>query len=281
VSITVRNQGNAAAPTSSTRLTADGITKCGAIATPTILAGDSTIVTCSAGSFSTGLHSFVACADVNGQVPESDEGNNCHTTSVRMWATLHFHVNASGTGDYPTIQAAIDAASDYGAVELANGTYTGTGNRDVDFKGKKVRVYSQSGVPSQCVINCQGSGAANHRGFLFFHNEDQPGAGGHQDRGGYAIRVARSLLARPPRLKNLLVDHCTSSTDGGVSFDHSPILRIAASNTAPRSRRRRRPVRARLFLAAFTNVLPQEPGVGPRRRLQRQCFPTLQYCFST
>ncbi|MCK4414565.1 MAG: hypothetical protein KAY32_13585 [Candidatus Eisenbacteria sp.] len=36
-----------------------------------------------------------------------------------------------GTGDFPTIQAAIDAALDGDEILLADGTFTGDGNRDL------------------------------------------------------------------------------------------------------------------------------------------------------
>ena len=39
---------------------------------------------------------------------------------------------ADGSGDLPTIQAAVNASTDGAVVELANGVFTGMGNRDVD-----------------------------------------------------------------------------------------------------------------------------------------------------
>ncbi len=38
-------------------------------------------------------------------------------------------------GDYPTIQAGIDAAVNGDEVVVADGIYTGEGNRDIDFGG--------------------------------------------------------------------------------------------------------------------------------------------------
>ncbi len=76
-----------------------------------------------------------------------------------------------GPADYATIQAAIDAAADGDMVLVAAGTYTGDGNRDIDFKGKAITVRSESG-PKACIINCQGSADQPHRGFYFHDAED-------------------------------------------------------------------------------------------------------------
>lgn len=74
-----------------------------------------------------------------------------------------WRVTPDGTGDYPTIQAAIDAAQPGDVIELAAGTFTGEGNRAVSFRGKAVTVRSQNGNPQMCRIDCQSAA----RGFLF------------------------------------------------------------------------------------------------------------------
>jgi predicted outer membrane repeat protein len=84
----------------------------------------------------------------------------------------HILVEAGGGGNYPTIQAAIDAAGERDIVELGDGTYTGTGNRDLDYHGKAITVRSGSGNPAACIIDCQGAAGNAHRGFNFHSGED-------------------------------------------------------------------------------------------------------------
>jgi len=75
-------------------------------------------------------------------------------------------------GDQPTIQAGIDAASDGDTVLVADGTYTGDGNRDMDFGAKAIIVRSENG-PDSCIIDCEGSSLEPHRGFYFHSGEDE------------------------------------------------------------------------------------------------------------
>lgn len=74
--------------------------------------------------------------------------------------------------DQPTIQAGIDAAVDGDTVLVADGTYTGDGNRDIEFKGKAITVASENGAET-CIIDCQGTEEENHRGFRFNNREEK------------------------------------------------------------------------------------------------------------
>ncbi|MBC8176882.1 MAG: right-handed parallel beta-helix repeat-containing protein [Deltaproteobacteria bacterium] len=92
------------------------------------------------------------------------------TWIVLLWAPL-FHLNAFCAtirvpGDYSTIQMAIDEAFNGDTVEIADGTYTGEGNKDLNFDGKAITVTSKNGA-ANCIIDCGGNGT----GFIFNSGE--------------------------------------------------------------------------------------------------------------
>lgn len=69
--------------------------------------------------------------------------------SARTW-----YVKPDSTGDVPTISVAVDSAAAQGdTVLLADGTFTGEGNREVDCLDKAVTIVSESGNPEACIID--------------------------------------------------------------------------------------------------------------------------------
>jgi len=83
----------------------------------------------------------------------------------------------------PTIQAGIDAAVDGDKVLVANGVYSGDGNRAIDFRGKAITVTSAGGA-NFCIIDCGGvTSESRHRGFIF-----QSGEGEKSVLQGFTIR---------------------------------------------------------------------------------------------
>jgi hypothetical protein len=77
-------------------------------------------------------------------------------------------VKPDGTGDFPTIQAAIEAAREGDIVTLADGVYRGEGNRDIDLLGKGITVRSAGGRPEYCILDCERLG----RGFCIDQREN-------------------------------------------------------------------------------------------------------------
>jgi hypothetical protein len=120
---------------------------------------------------------------------------------------------------YPTIQAAIDASVDGDVVIVADGLYTGTGNRDIDFLGKALTVRSENG-PVNCIIDCQASWTAPHRGFRFHTFETTASVlDGFTIQNGYAPvemtcnTTGGGILCRDnanPTIRNCIVRWCTA-----------------------------------------------------------------------
>jgi subtilisin family serine protease len=69
---------------------------------------------------------------------------------------------------YLTIQKAINHASDGDTIWVADGRYTGTENKNIDFKGKAITVKSENG-PENCIIDCQNQGFG-----FYFHMGEGP-----------------------------------------------------------------------------------------------------------
>ncbi len=89
----------------------------------------------------------------------------------KMNVPFLFEVRDDGSGDFPTIQEAIDEAGSGDVIELCDGEFTGDGNRDLNLQGKAITLRSQSGNPELCIINCEGSGMDPHRGILIQTDE--------------------------------------------------------------------------------------------------------------
>ncbi len=120
---------------------------------------------------------------------------------------------------YPTIQAAIGASVAGDVVTVADGVYTGTGNRDIDYLGKALTVRSENG-PVNCIIDCEASWTAPHRGFYFHANETAASVlDGLTILNGYAPyevgcnTTGGGILCRDnanPTIRNCIVRWCTA-----------------------------------------------------------------------
>jgi Right handed beta helix region/Dockerin type I domain len=79
-------------------------------------------------------------------------------------ATIHV------PGDSATIQAGINGTAPGDTILVADGTYTGEGNRDISYDGKDIVVLSENG-PEFTILNMEGTESEPHRAFNFITNE--------------------------------------------------------------------------------------------------------------
>ena len=115
--------------------------------------------------------------------------------------------------DQPTIQDGIDAAWNGDMVVVANGTYTGSGNIDLDFGGKIISVKSING-PSNCVIDCQNNG----RGFYFHSGETEKAVvQGFTIQNGDVLDYGGGIMCSnaSPTITGNIISGCTAGLFGG------------------------------------------------------------------
>jgi len=121
---------------------------------------------------------------------------------------------------YPTIQAAVDACVDGDTVIVAPGTYTGPGNRDIDFLGKAITVRSTDrndlNVVASTIIDCNNYG----RGFYFYNAEDSNSIlAGFTITNGYASTGGAVFCrASSPTIANCIITGNSAKYYGGGIF---------------------------------------------------------------
>jgi len=152
-------------------------------------------------------------------------------------STAHAAIRYVGSGEaYATIQSAIDASSNGDVIIVRDGVYRGTGNRDIDFKGKTIHLKSENGAES-CVINALGSQADPHRVFLFHAQEQHDSVvEGFTITGGYVAGSSWEDMrgagvncnnASSPTIANNIIAQNTATEDGGGIYcgdSSSPLI---------------------------------------------------------
>jgi len=141
----------------------------------------------------------------------------CLVVAGAAGAATHY-IKADGTGDYPTIGAAMAASASGDSILLAAGIFTGAGNKDIDFNGKAVVVSSESGR-DVTTIDCESSG----RAFYLTHGEG-PGsvlsdltiANGHGSWVGGALRCDGS--GSSPTIEDCVFRDNYSAASGGAAY---------------------------------------------------------------
>jgi len=75
---------------------------------------------------------------------------------------------------FPTIQAAVDAAHGGDVIVIAPGRYTGDGNRDIDSHGKSITIRGTEpdnpSIVAATIIDCNATWQDKHRAFYFHDN---------------------------------------------------------------------------------------------------------------
>jgi hypothetical protein len=96
--------------------------------------------------------------------------------TISIWLTLAVScaaetiiVDDNGPADFTTIHAAINDANNGDTIEILPGTYTGEGNRNINFLGKAITVRSTDpndpNIVGATIIDCNNSSLS-----FYFHN---------------------------------------------------------------------------------------------------------------
>jgi len=118
--------------------------------------------------------------------------------------------------DVPTIQEAIDVADALDTVLVADGVYTGRGNRDIDFGGKSIILLSENG-PLSTVINCMGNSREEHSGLIIMDRANDAVVDGFTIKNAY-INSGGAVYIRnsSPVIKNCVFAYNHATTSGGA-----------------------------------------------------------------
>jgi predicted outer membrane repeat protein len=138
-------------------------------------------------------------------------------------AAATYVVAPDGTGDFPTIKAAIDGIADGDIIELTDGTFTGEGNRDIYVEEGDFTIRSQSGDYERCVIDVQGSEADQHFGF-WIGGKGQPLVvlEGLTIQNGWGFPGGLALVSATVTMKSCRL----SGNHGGAMFVNFAVLEV-------------------------------------------------------
>ena len=134
-----------------------------------------------------------------------------------------YNIDAYGTGDYTTIQAAVDAARAGDVIVLQPGTYSGEGNRNIDYQGKDITIRSvepdNPGSVQETIIDCYSSEYEQNRAFIFQSGETEYSVvtgitiqNGYLEEGGGAILCTNSSS---PTIDNCIFRNCIAYLGSG------------------------------------------------------------------
>ena len=136
-----------------------------------------------------------------------------------------------GTGTtadpFCTIEAGLAAAADGDVVCVADGTYTGPGNRDLSFEGRGITLRSKGG-PAVCIIDIAASASDNHTAFALNSGETPASVvDGFTITGGNVIAGgAFHLYEASPTITNCVLTGNIGAQVGGAlsGWQSSPVI---------------------------------------------------------
>jgi hypothetical protein len=150
--------------------------------------------------------------------PQAINGPQQITVVLHVARSLHV------PGEYAVIQEAIDAAMTGDIVLVADGVYTGEGNKNLDLAGKAITLAGVGGA-ANCIIDCEHDGRAFylHRGETAKTVID----GFTVCNGSASIGAGMYNSGSSPTVKNCVFrdNHALSGSGGGMSNrDNNPII---------------------------------------------------------
>ncbi|MCK4303922.1 MAG: right-handed parallel beta-helix repeat-containing protein [Candidatus Eisenbacteria sp.] len=158
----------------------------------------------------------------------------CLSVSAVCCTAAVYLVQPDGSGDLPTIAAALQYAISGDVIELGDGEYNGPGNRDLDFAGKALTLCSQTGRPENCIIDVEGSTSNPHRVISFRSGETLSAVlsgitlrGGHLGGDGMNGAGAGILCEdSSPTIENCVIENNEAGLGGGIyCWGANPVLR--------------------------------------------------------
>ncbi len=156
------------------------------------------------GSSPLGLHSSSPCLP---------GGNACAVQMGRYGQACmgNIHVHEVPL-EYATIQAAIDVATPGDTVRVAPGTYSGTGNRNLNTGGKDLVIVGTAG-PALTIIDCQAAAP----GIVYATGETAAAklSGFTIQNGRHTTGAGILCIGSAPTLENLVLTANHALTDGG------------------------------------------------------------------
>ncbi|MHC4721149.1 MAG: S8 family serine peptidase [Planctomycetota bacterium] len=165
--------------------------------------------------------------DAAGNKRVEDNNGHCYEFTTTSVGSIHV------PSQCPTIQGAINNSWDGGIVWVADGTYIGAGNRDLDFKGRAITVSSENG-PERCIIDCSSTGTTEgYRGFYFHSGEDTNSVvsgftiTNGSIPGSWYVGIGGGILCvddSNPTITNCIITGNSAGWDGGgiCNLDSSP-----------------------------------------------------------